>query len=190
MIRSGDTLHNPVTGETLHFVTAAADTNGEYVIVEATIEPDGFVAARHLHPFQTEVFEVLEGTVEFTAGGKTIVAGPGEKVVVEPGTAHRFANAGDTFARFRCEVRPALQFEQLIETMFALANDGKTNRKGMPSPIRLAAIAQHHFDDVRLPFPPVWMQRLGLTLGAPVARLLGYGATYEAAEPAEAALAI
>ena len=29
-----------------------------------------------------------------------------------------------------CEVRPALQFEQLIETMFALASDGKTNREG------------------------------------------------------------
>ena len=32
-----------------------------------------------------------------------------------------------------CEVRPALQFEQLIETMFALAADGKTNEKGMPN---------------------------------------------------------
>ena len=84
MIRSGDTLHNPVTGETLHFVTSASDTNGEYVLVEAVIELHGFVAAAHMHPFQTEVFEVLEGTIEFKAGGKTIVAGPGEKVVVEP----------------------------------------------------------------------------------------------------------
>jgi hypothetical protein len=74
--------------------------------------------------------------------------------------------------------------------MFALANDGKTNGKGMPNPIRLAPIAKHHFDDVRLPFPPVWMQRLGLALGAPVARLLGYGPAYEPAEPAGAALAI
>jgi quercetin dioxygenase-like cupin family protein len=190
MIRSGDTLHNPVTGETLHFITAASDTNGEYVLLEAVIEPDGFVAAAHMHPFQTEVFEVLEGTIEFKAGGKEIVAGAGDTVVVEPGTAHRFRNAGDTPARFRCEVRPALQFEQLIETMFALANDGKTNRKGMPNPVRLAAIAKHHFDDVRLPFPPVFMQRLGLALGAPVARLLGYGPTYEPAEPADVALAI
>ena len=41
---------------------------------------------------------------------------------------------------FRCVVRPALQFESLIETMFALAADGKTNRKGMPNPLRLAVI--------------------------------------------------
>jgi hypothetical protein len=58
-------------------------------------------------------------------------------------------------------VRPALQFEELLETMFALAADGKTNRKGMPNPLRLAVIANAHFDTVRLPFPPAWMQKAG-----------------------------
>ena len=48
----------------------------------------------------------------------------------------------------------------------------------MPNPLRLAVIARHHFDDVRLPFPPAWMQRMGLALGAPVGRVLGYRATY------------
>jgi hypothetical protein len=62
--------------------------------------------------------------------------------------------------------------------MFSLARAGKTNRKGMPNPLRLAVIAQAHFDTVRLPFPPVWVQRAGLALGAPLGRLLGYGATY------------
>ena len=78
---------------------------------------------------------------------------------------------------------PALGFEQLIETMFSLAADGKVNRKGMPNPLRLAVIARHHFEDVRLPFPPVWMQRLGLAMGAPIGRLLGFRATYEPAAP-------
>jgi hypothetical protein len=77
-----------------------------------------------------------------------------------------------------CEIRPALQFESLLETMFALANDGKTNRKGMPNPLRLAVIANHHFDTVQLPFPPAALQKLGLVLGAPLGRLLGYGAVY------------
>jgi hypothetical protein len=63
--------------------------------------------------------------------------------------------------------------------MFSLAADGKTNKRAMPNPLRLAVIARHHFDDVRLPFPPVALQRLGLALGAPVGRLLGYRETYE-----------
>jgi len=50
---------------------------------------------------------------------------------------------------------------------------------GMRNPIRLAAIANHHFDDVRLPFPPVWMQRAGLALGAQAAKLLGFTPTYD-----------
>ena len=54
--------------------------------------------------------------------------------------------------------------------MFSLAADGKTNRKGMPNPLRLAVIANAHFDTVRLPFPPAFLQRIGLALGAPVGR--------------------
>ena len=60
----------------------------------------------------------------------------------------------------------------------------------MPSPLRLAVIAKHHFDDVRLPFPPVWTQRVGLALGAPVGRLFGYRPVYEGSAPDEAALAL
>jgi hypothetical protein len=62
--------------------------------------------------------------------------------------------------------------------MFRLAADGKTNRKGMPNPLRLAVVAHAHYDDVRLPFPPEWMQRIGLALGAPLGRLLGYKPIY------------
>jgi hypothetical protein len=42
----------------------------------------------------------------------------------------------------------------------------------------------HHFDDVRLPFPPAWLQRIGLAFGAPLGRLLGYRPTYEPKAPA------
>lgn len=179
MIRTGDVLHNPVTGELMRFVEAACDTNGEYVVVDVIVEPNGTVAAAHLHPYQTETFEVLEGEVTFKVGGKKIVGKAGDTLVVEPGTAHMFWNSGDGDARFRCEVRPAMQFEQLIETMFSLAQEGKTNRKGMPNLLRLAVIANEHFDDVRLPVVPQWLQKASLAMGAPVGRLVGYGATNE-----------
>lgn len=186
MIRAGDTIENPVTGERLVFRRTSRETNGEAVVVEGFVRPHGVVAATHVHPYQEERFEVLRGSVGFRVGRERIVAGPGERLTVPAGTAHKFWNAGDDEAHFVCEVRPALQFEQLIETMFRLAADGKTNRKGMPRPLRLAVIARHHFDDVRLPFPPASLQRLGLALGAPLGRLLGYKATYVPAAPVNA----
>jgi hypothetical protein len=136
------------------------------------------VAAAHVHPAQTETFEVIEGTLAAKVAGETFEAGPGDVLVVEPGQAHKWWNGGDSELVFRCRVSPALQFESLIETMFALANDGKTNRKGMPNPFRLAVIAKAHHDTVVLSFPPVWLQKAGLALGAPFGRLLGYAASY------------
>ena len=183
MIHRGQSVTNHVTGETLVFRTTAAETNGESVVVETFVTPDGAVAAAHVHPSQEETFEVVAGELEFRLGRKTLVARSGDRIVVPAGTPHRFRNVGEGTAHFVCEVRPALGFEQLIETMFSLAADGKVNRKGLPNPLRLAVIAKHHFDDVRLPFPPAWLQRLGLLLGAPVGRLLGYKPTYAPSPP-------
>ena len=179
MIRTGDTIHNQVTGETITFLATSADTDGEAVVIETVVQPDGFVAAAHVHPSQSERFAVAEGTLVLKVDGQEKTLSPGDVAVVEPGQAHKFWNAGDEPVRFVCEVRPALQFESLLETMFDLAADGKTNRKGMPNPLRLAVIAKAHFDTVRLPFPPDWMQAAGLALGAPLGRLLGYEANYE-----------
>ncbi|MGH3005839.1 MAG: cupin domain-containing protein [Gaiellaceae bacterium] len=177
MIHAGDRLENPVTGEVLVFHRTSEETDGESVLVETIVRPHGFVAAAHVHPHQTERFEVLEGLLGLRVGDKELVARPGDVAVVAPGTPHRFWNAGEDEARFLCEVRPALKFESLIETMFTLAAEGKTNRKGMPSPLRLAVIAKAHFDTVRLPFPPAVLQRAALAVSAPLGRLLGYQPT-------------
>jgi quercetin dioxygenase-like cupin family protein len=176
MISPGEALTNSVTGETLIFHRTAAQTDGESVLVETIVHPDGFVAAAHVHPDQSERFEILDGLIEFRIGHKTRVVEPGDIATVPPGTPHRFRNIGDSDARFLCEIRPALQFESLIETMFTLANEGKTNKQGLPNPFRLAVIADAHFDTVRLPFPPASLQRAALAAGAPLGRLLGYQA--------------
>jgi len=178
MIRTGDTIENPVTGERITFLATSTDTDGDAVVIETVVQPHGFVAAAHVHPSQSERFAVAAGQLGLRVGRKKMTLGPGEVAMVEAGTAHRFWNAGEEQVRFVCEVRPALQFESLLETMFALAADGKTNRKGMPNLLRLAVIARAYFDVVRLPFPPAVVQRAGLALGAPVGRLLGYRPTY------------
>jgi quercetin dioxygenase-like cupin family protein len=177
MIRKGDVLENPVTGEVLTFHSTSRETSGESVRVETLVRPNGFVAAPHVHPYQTERFEVLEGRLGLRVDDRTVIATEADVVEVQPGMVHRFWNAGEGDARFVCEVTPALDFESLIETMFTLASVGKTNRNGLPNPLRLAVIAKAHFDTVRLPFPPAWLQRAALALGASLGRLVGYTPT-------------
>jgi len=187
VINPGDTLYNPVTGESMTFVTTARETGGEQVLIELEADPHAFVAAAHVHPAQTETFEVLQGTLGLKLGREKLEASAGDVVVVEPGRPHKWWNAGSSKLIFRCEIRPALQFEQLIETMFSLAADGKTNRKGLPNPFRLAVVARAHLDTVVLPFPPVALQKLALAVGAPVGRLFRYAPSYTR-EPATVVL--
>jgi mannose-6-phosphate isomerase-like protein (cupin superfamily) len=142
MIRTGDTIENPITGERVTFLATSFDTDREAVVIETVVQPHGFVAATHVHPAQSERFAVEAGTLGLKVGRKQVTLAAGEIAMVEAGTAHRFWNAGDEPVRFMCEIRPALRFEQLLETMFALAADGKTNQKGMPNLLRLAVIAR------------------------------------------------
>ena len=80
-----DIIHNPVSGERIEFISTAADTNGELLEIDLTLSPDGSVPGAHVHPEQEERFDVLEGTMKFRLGMKTIVAEAGDMVVVPEG---------------------------------------------------------------------------------------------------------
>src|SRR6476660_1586191 len=82
LIRAGDSIHNPVTGERIVFRQTSAETSGEAVVIETYVEPHGFVAAAHVHPSQEERFQVLRGTVGFRVGREKLVAGPGQRITV------------------------------------------------------------------------------------------------------------
>jgi mannose-6-phosphate isomerase-like protein (cupin superfamily) len=183
VISAGDTLVNEITGETITFIETAAETGGAYTLIECVVRPGGGVPMAHVHPNQTETFEVLEGHLSMRAGRDRLVARPGDVVTVDPGQVHRFWNDRDYPVHFRCTVAPALHFERFIETMFALAADGKLNKRGMPNPLRLAAIANGAFGDTRAAHVPAWLQKAGLATGATLAKALGYGPTYDRQTP-------
>jgi quercetin dioxygenase-like cupin family protein len=174
---------NEITGETITFLETAAETAGEWTLIEVEVAPGGGVPMAHVHPYQSETFEVISGELSMKSGRDSIVAQAGDVVTVAPGQVHKFWNATAYPVRFRCTVAPARQFEQFIETMFALAADGKLSKRGMPSPLRLAAIAKANFDDSRAPYVPAWLQKAGLAAGALAAKALGYGPTYEQRQP-------
>jgi quercetin dioxygenase-like cupin family protein len=161
MIKPGQTLENPVTGERFTFTDTAATTDGELLAFELGLRPGGAVPIPHVHPIQTERFEVVEGLMRFRVGLRRRFAGPGEVVEVAPGVLHSFANAGDEEARVRVEVRPALAMEQMLAEVVAMAEAGLMNRRGMPRRLRdLAALARKYDQEAHAPGLSVGMQRL------------------------------
>ena len=154
MAYAGQVLENPVTGERIVFRKTAADTNGEYAEIDLVLAPGGSVPGTHVHPKQEERFEVVSGRMKFRLGLRTIVAGPGEVVVVPAGRIHNFANAGDEPAQVRVQMIPALKHEELFETTVALAKEGRVDRRGMPKPLELALFVERFADEVRAPVIP------------------------------------
>lgn len=119
--------------------------------------------------------------MKFQKGLKSIIAHPGDKVAVAPGTMHRFENAGDE--EVLVEVRPALRMEQLLETSAALAVEGRTNRKGMPNPLDLALFVREFEREVKAPLVPAGLVRAVMAPLVWLASLQGLDERYQQPYP-------
>jgi quercetin dioxygenase-like cupin family protein len=160
MITPGQTLENPVTGERFTFTHTAATTGGELLAFELALRPGGAVPIPHVHPIQTERFEVVEGTMRFRVGWRHRLATAGDVVEVAPGVVHGFANVGDTEARLRVEVRPALAMEEMFAEVVALAEAGRMTRRGLPrNPLVLARLARKYDREAHAPLLGIRLQR-------------------------------
>ena len=160
MITPGQTLENPVTGERFTFTETAATTNGELLAFGFALRPGGAVPIPHVHPIQTERFEVLAGRMRFRVGLRTVIAEPGDVIEVAPGVAHSFANAGQDEARLRVEVRPALAMEEMFAEVVAMAKAGRMTRRGLPrNPLALAVLARKYDQEAHAPLMSVGVQR-------------------------------
>jgi quercetin dioxygenase-like cupin family protein len=160
LITPGQTLENPVTGERFTFTDTAASTGGELLASDFALRPGGAVPIPHVHPVQTERFEVVGGVMRFRVGLRKRMARPGDVVEVAPGVAHAFANAGPDEARLRVEVRPALAMEDMLAEVVAMARAGRMTRRGMPrNPLDLALLARKYDQEAHAPLLGVRLQR-------------------------------
>jgi quercetin dioxygenase-like cupin family protein len=161
MIEPGQTLENEVTGERFTFIETTATTGGELLRFELGLRPDGAVPIPHVHPVQTERFEVVEGRMRFRVGLSTVDAGPGDVVEVAPGVLHGFANAGDEPARVRVDVWPALAMEDMFVDVVEMARAGRMTRRGMPRNLLDLALLARTYDKVaHAPLLTVRLQRI------------------------------
>jgi mannose-6-phosphate isomerase-like protein (cupin superfamily) len=181
MARYGDFYENKVTGERGVVLRGDEDSGGQPALVHLTVQPHGAVAGEHMHPRGREAFRVISGRLGTRVDGVERILTAGEGAVAVPGTWHDFWNAGVEEAHVLVELSPldqATRFEQLIGTMFGLANAGKTNAEGMPNLLQLAMIGREFQDVSQFAKPPRAVQRVMFGLLGPIGRMRGYRGVY------------
>jgi quercetin dioxygenase-like cupin family protein len=178
MSKAGDVIENPVTGERVVVRVGTADSGGDLMAIDGYIKPGGAVTGEHVHPAIDEDFTVLRGRVGFRIDGRESIAEPGKRLHVPAGTEHDWWNAGEEEAHVRVEIRPGARFEEMALNLFGLAQDGKTNSRGMPNLLQAAIFAREFSDVLYFTKPPLWVQRLLFGALAGVARVLGYRGSY------------
>jgi mannose-6-phosphate isomerase-like protein (cupin superfamily) len=160
-IQPGDVLANPVTGERFTFIETATSSGGGLLAFELDLRAGGGVPMPHVHPIQTERFEVLEGTLRMRVGRRRFIAQRGDVIVIPPGIVHSFATSGAGPARVRVDVRPALDMEHMLTEVVALAEAGRLTRRGMPrNLLDLARLARTYEQVAHAPFLSIRAQRL------------------------------
>ena len=123
--------------------------------------------------------------MRFRVGLRRIIAGPGQRVVVPPGTVHHFANAGPVTARVTVESRPALRMQELLETAAAMAQEQHAARRALPRPLDLALFMTEFEREVAAPYLPRVLVRLAMRA---LARTRRAGTARQASSPARQAL--
>jgi quercetin dioxygenase-like cupin family protein len=99
--------HLGVVGDTYTILVTGEDTAGRYTLIDMHVPPGGGPPP-HRHDFE-EMFSILDGEIELTFRGETMVATAGVTVSIPANAPHVFRNASDRAARLLCLCSPSGQ---------------------------------------------------------------------------------
>lgn len=92
-VAAGEGACIATSDQTMNVKAAAAASDGEVTIIEASIAP-GSGPPLHVHAREHEAYYVLEGDFEFVCGDRAARGGPGTFVFAPRNVPHRYRNAG------------------------------------------------------------------------------------------------
>lgn len=194
MARQGDTLFNPVTRTRVVFVAVPADNGGRELAVDWHVPPGEMLpAAPHYHVGPNgqiaETFTVIAGTATLKLGGRKLTVSAPDAIDIGFNQIHTHpANTGSgelhvrqSGTRVDPEPETFGRVEQFLETLVALSQQGKANRRGdIANPLQ-AALTTHELllDPTFLPILPRGLQSFMFGLLARMARRRGYLACHK-----------
>lgn len=179
MAASNEIIFNQRTGQLIKFIKTSSNTDGALLEINATFYRKSEAPALHYHPFQTENFRVISGELTVNIDNRIVVLKEGDTLCIPPNSVHAMWNSSLQKTIVNWQVRPALKTEYFLKTITGLANDNKTNAKGVPCIWQMVLTAHKYNQILRLNKPSFFIQKILFTLLAPVARLLGYKADYD-----------
>jgi mannose-6-phosphate isomerase-like protein (cupin superfamily) len=120
---------------------------GDAVVMEFRLPDHCAQPLTHIHPHNIEVFDVLEGEVEFLVGSEWRTLRAGESVTVPPGERHTFRNHSGELAAFRNVHDPHHDFEAYLRNLVALSNELQmTSPNGPVATTRFAMVVDQYPD--------------------------------------------
>lgn len=172
-------ITNSKTGQTVKFIQTGKETDGQLLEMESTFSAMSTEPPPHYHPFQVEDFEVISGELTVRIDGALKILKQSDTLHIPVNKVHSMWNNTTSKAVIRWKVQPAMDTEFLLETATGLANEGKTNSKGIPNPLYAVLFANKYSRVFRLARPPFYVQRILFSIITPLLYLLGYRISYE-----------
>jgi quercetin dioxygenase-like cupin family protein len=94
----------------------STDSSGAYYCFTVS-SPPGLGIPPHCHAREDEIIHIIEGDFEVFLGGKLLRVGTGDTLHFPRGTAHGFANVGNTVAKTIWFVSPGTSFEEFFNQL-------------------------------------------------------------------------
>lgn len=142
-------IKNRVTGQIISFQNQPSSENDE-LLMETSYPAFSNKPPSHYHPYQREVFEILSGQLCIRINNKTKILKAGDKIEILPKQKHSMWNASSKQCNVSWKVYPALYTKVFLETLFKLANDGKTDQNGIPDFFTMIYLLKKHQKSFRL----------------------------------------
>lgn len=141
-------------GTEVEITRRATEPRRESFELEMVVAPAGLATPPHVHPDQTDEFDVVSGSLEVLDGETWRELKAGESLVIPPGRVHTYRNRSGSPATVRNVHDPAGSFQEYIERMGLLSRQGKLENTRSPKALLyLALLWSEHTDSMRFSQP-------------------------------------